>query len=92
MTVGRVVGTIKHVRGRWDGDQVSTAWAITADPDVVIRIKRILPSIRTSRAATLHVSDTDQLCRELEWITARWTFDMSEADRQYLRERAGDDQ
>lgn len=88
---GRVVGTIKHVRGHVDG-QATTAWAITADPDVVIRIKRILPSIRTSRSETLYVSDTDQLCRELEWITSRWNFGMSDEDRQYLHERADDDQ
>ena len=89
---GRTVGTIKHVRGRRDGDQVTTAWAITADPDVVIRIKRILPSIQTSRSETLYVSDTDQLCRELEWITSRWNFGMSDDDRQYLQERADDDE
>lgn len=90
---GRVVGTISHVRGRWDGDQITTAWAFTeTEPDVVIRIKRILPSIRTSRSATLYVSDTDQICRELEWITSRWNFDMSDSDRQYLHERAVDDQ
>ena len=89
---GRTVGTIKHVRGRRDGDQVTTAWAITADPDVVIRIKRILPSIQTTRAETLYVSDTDQLCRELEWITSRWNFGMSDDDRQYLHERADDDE
>lgn len=88
---GRTVGTIKHIRGRRDGDQ-ATAWAITADPDVVIRIKRILPAINTTRSETLYVSDTDQLCRELEWIAGRWNFEMSEADRQYLHERADDDQ
>lgn len=87
---GRTVGTIKHVRGRRDGE-VTTAWAITAEPDVVIRIKRILPAINTTRSEILYVSDTDQLCRELEWITARWNFDMSEDDRQYLHERAEDD-
>ncbi len=86
------MGAIKHVTGRWPGaGHTVGAWAITADPDVVIRIKRILPSVRTERSHTLFVSDTEQIGRELEWITSRWSFEMSEADRRLLARRAGDD-
>lgn len=58
-------GRSKHVRGHWDRE-AATAYAITADPDVGIRIKRNFPSIRTSRSETRYASDTDQHCRELE--------------------------
>lgn len=90
---GRVVGTIKLTPSAWDGDpKHSRTWAITAEPDVVIRLKRILPAIRTGRADTLRVSDTDAMGRELEWITSRWLFDMSDADRAHMQRRAADDQ
>lgn len=72
----RVVGTITRSRcGAW--------WQISADPDIMIRVKRAIPGVKTSRAAVLLVSDTDGNASELEWLLHRWTFDMTsmEADR-----------
>lgn len=85
---GRVVGTLTRVDVRLADEPKAPMWAITADPDVVIRLKRILPSIRTSRAETLYVSDTEQIARELEWVSDRWLFEMTAADRKHLRRRA----
>jgi hypothetical protein len=68
---GRVVDAIALVNGQWGDGAKGSAWAITADPDVVIRLKRILPAIRTTRAQTLIVSDTEQVGRELEWVLSR---------------------
>lgn len=78
----RIVGTIAH-RGRW--------WQITADPDVMIRIKRAIPGVKTSRADALLVSDTEANGRELEWLLQRWTFEMSESDRSHLDGQANAD-
>ena len=90
---GRVVGAIKLVtRDCGDHTAKSPAWEITADPDVVIRLKRILPAIETSRSASLIVSDTETIGRELDWILTRWQFDMTDADRQHLHHRAAEDQ
>lgn len=90
---GRVVGTIELLAA---GNDVcapdARSWKITAEPDIVIRIKRILPAIRAGRAEALYLSDTEPICRELEWITGRWLFDMSTADRAHLAGRAADDQ
>lgn len=80
---GRTVGQIRLIENRW---------AITAQPDIVIRLKRILPSIKTSRADALFISDTESIGRELDWITSRWLFDMTDADRAHLQQRAADDQ
>lgn len=90
---GRVVGSLKLVEGKWGGEStVTRAWQITATPDVVIRIKRILPSIRTaSRGPSMFVSDTETIGRELEWITSRWLFEISDTDRAYLEGRAAAD-
>lgn len=78
----RIVGTIEH-RGRW--------WQIAADPDVMIRIKRAIPGVKTSRADALLVSDTEANGRELEWLLQRWTFEMSESDRTHLDDQANAD-
>ncbi len=71
---------------------MTAEWAIDAEPDVVIRLKRILPSIRPGRAQTLFASDTEQIGRELQWITTRWNFAMSDEDRARLAGRSAEDQ
>lgn len=85
---GRIVGSIKLVT---DPDQ-GRVWQITADPDIVIRLKRILPAMKTSREKFLYLSDTESIGRELEWVASRWHFDMSAADRAHLLHRAAEDQ
>lgn len=78
----RVAGTITR-RGPW--------WQITAEPDVMIRVKRAIPGVKTSRAAALLVADTDANGSELEWLLQRWTFDISDSDLAHLSRRAGAD-
>jgi SNF2 family DNA or RNA helicase len=78
----RVVGTIER-RGSW--------WQITADPDIMIRVKRAIPGVKTSRAAALLVSDTETNGSELEWLLQRWTFEMAPEDRAHLSRRAEHD-
>ena len=79
---GRVVGTLRLCGSRWE---------IIAEPDIMIRLKRLLPGVRMNRAAALYVSDTETMGRELDWITQRWVFDMSEEDREHLSKRAATD-
>lgn len=66
-------------------------WQITAEPDVMIRIKRILPSIKTMRASAVYLADTEPNCRELLWITSRWHFTISDKDRRRLEANADAD-
>lgn len=80
----RPVGTIKLVTQATDSSSASHVWAITAEPDIVIRLKRILPALRSSRAETLYVTDTEQIGRELQWITQRWHFGISAEDQSHL--------
>lgn len=75
----RIAGTIAR-HGQW--------WQITADPDIMIRVKRAIPGVKTSRAAALLVSDTEANGTELEWLLDRWTFDITPSDRAYLGQRA----
>ncbi|NTY62075.1 DEAD/DEAH box helicase [Mycolicibacterium sphagni] len=78
----RIAGTIAR-HGQW--------WQITADPDIMIRVKRAIPGVKTSRAAALLVSDTEANGTELEWLLDRWTFDITPSDRAYLGQRADAD-
>ena len=63
------------------------AWVITAQPDVMMRLKRAIPGVK-HHASTLVVSDTEQMAQELEWVLTRWSFEMSGADREHLAARA----
>lgn len=77
--MNRVVGTISR-HGKW--------WKVTADPDIMIRVKRAIPGVKTSRAAALLIADTDSNGTELEWILQRWTFDITPEDLAHLTRRA----
>lgn len=81
----RVVGTIDYGLS----PQLGKAWRITADPDVMIRLKRLIPGVKRS-AAALVVADTEQMAQELEWVLCRWDFTMSDGDRAHLARRAGE--
>ncbi|WP_301123466.1 SNF2-related protein [Mycolicibacterium fortuitum] len=91
---GRVVGTLRHIPGKPKTDSaaaVMSQWEITAEPDIMIRLKRIMPAIRTTRAAAIYLSDTESTGRELEWILSRWNFEMTPKDRAHLQRRADAD-
>lgn len=66
-------------------------WVIAADPDVMIRLKRLIPGVKTGQAAALLVSDTTANARELEWVLSRWSFYMTDDDRDHLTARADAD-
>ncbi|WP_396908064.1 hypothetical protein [Mycolicibacterium sp.] len=90
----RVVGTLRHIPGKPKTDSapaVMSQWEITADPDIMIRLKRIIPAIRSTRAAAIYLSDTESTGRELEWILSRWNFEMTPQDRAHLQRRADAD-
>lgn len=79
------MGTIKHV------GPPASAWNIQADPDVMIRLKRLIPGVRMHQATSLIISDTEANGRELEWVLSRWDFTMTDADRAHLTHRADAD-
>jgi superfamily II DNA or RNA helicase len=83
--VSRVVGTIKHI------GPPASVWSIEAAPDVMIRLKRLIPGVRIAKAVALTISDTEANGRELEWVLSRWDFAMTDADRALLQKRADAD-
>lgn len=73
------VGTIRR-QSHW--------WIITAEPHVMIRLKRLLPGVRIAKADSLAVTATEEMAQEIRWAMQRWTFEMSDADHAELSAKA----
>lgn len=76
----KTFGTIKHDRGKW---------ALDVEPHVVVRLKRLFPRIAKSNKGTVRLTDTVELCRELEWFMERYPLSfVRDEDRERLCGRA----
>lgn len=47
-------------------------WAFRAEPHVVMRLKRVFPRLAPWQAGWLTVTDTPEVCRDLQWCLERW--------------------
>ncbi|TGB37907.1 DEAD/DEAH box helicase [Mycolicibacterium peregrinum] len=73
------VGTIRR-QSHW--------WIISAEPQIMMRLKRVLPGVKLGKADSLAVTATEEMAQEIEWVLQRWSFDMSTSDRDELAEKA----
>lgn len=73
------VGTIRR-QSHW--------WIISAEPQIMMRLKRVLPGVRIAKADSLAVTATEEMAQEIEWVLQRWSFDMSTSDRDELAAKA----
>lgn len=83
------LGEIKHLQPAF-GNAGGPCWEITARPDVMMRLKRILPKVETKRSGAVLVTDTPSVAHELRWILDMWALEMHDLDRQYLERCAGE--
>lgn len=66
---------------RWTGEN----WSIEAQPDVMMRVKRIFPRIRATKLGHIVTVDhTDEVARDLEWLLARFPMVISPGDEERL--------
>ncbi len=65
------------------------AWEIEAEPDVMIRLKRIFPRVAATTRGTVTLTSTLEVARDLEWLIDRWPMIASAQDRKRLRVMAG---
>lgn len=63
-------------------------WVIAAEPNVMMRLKRIFPRLRTNQTGAQTLSDTPEVARDLEWATTRYPLEISEVDREHLARQA----
>ncbi|UQX13563.1 SNF2-related protein [Candidatus Mycobacterium methanotrophicum] len=60
-------------------------WHIRAEPDVMIRIKRIFPRVQPTNRGGILLSATPEVARDLEWVLDRWPMQVRGCDRDLLR-------
>lgn len=89
------VGTITLVEGvdaavLLERPVTHPVWQVRAAPDVMIRLKRILPKAQTHRTDAITLMHTSEVARDLEWILERWDFTIDAAALERLRGAAGE--
>lgn len=55
-------------------------WRLELEPHVSMRAKQVFQKIRKSAARVLHLTATDENCRELEWFMERFPLEVSHPD------------
>lgn len=63
-------------------------WHIAASPDVMIRVKRIFPRVRSTNTGTVTVMDSPEVARDLEWLLDRHPLTLDAVTRAALTRRA----
>lgn len=59
-------------------------WIVTAQPHVMMRMKRVFGRLVKGRTKQLVMKDTPEVCRELQWFAARYPLEFS--DRAHLEQ------
>jgi hypothetical protein len=86
----RTYGTLTHQDEATAGGKIHGLWQITAEPHVMIRLKRIFPRVQWTRTGEITVDDTPDVARDLEWITQRWPLAADRATAVRLRRRVAE--
>jgi len=67
----RTYGVVGYAAG--DGSRRGRGrWLVRAEPQVMVRLKRVLPRAGQDRAGYLVLADTPELAVDLGWVMARW--------------------
>lgn len=85
----RTYGSLTHLPADGNG-RPRPLWRIEAEPSVMMRLKRIFPKLMTNQQGAQVLSDTPELCRDLEWVMERYPLATSARHRWHLRKRAAD--
>ncbi|HMJ10017.1 MAG TPA: SNF2-related protein, partial [Polyangiaceae bacterium] len=62
---------------------VKDAWHVTAEPHVVIRLKRLFGKLPKG-AKDLSIRHTPDVARDLEWVMERYPLEICDADRAFM--------
>jgi superfamily II DNA or RNA helicase len=75
----RTYGTLARVPG---------TWALTAEPHVIIKIKRLFPRVVQYRTGVLALKDIPEVARDLEWFTTRYPLQVDDLTAAHLAAQA----
>lgn len=62
----KAYGTLRYSEG---------AWLIDAEPHVVLKLKRVFPKVSRKHHGTIRLTDTVEVCRDLEWFLDRYPLE-----------------
>jgi SNF2 family DNA or RNA helicase len=65
-------------------------WRVVGEPHIIMRMKRVFPRVLASAAGGILLSDTPEVCRDLQWVLERWPLHLDQQTR--VRLAAGADQ
>jgi SNF2 family DNA or RNA helicase len=89
----RLFGEIEHIPAGAEGNDTKRAqWAIKAEPNVAVRLKRIFPRVDRDRTGRVFITDTPEVGRDLEMVLGRWPMKATRAALQRIHERAEEHQ
>lgn len=63
-------------------------WKLSAEPHVLMRIKRIFAKVDASSKGAIHLSNSPENAREIEWLLTRYPMEISEKLQARLTEMA----
>lgn len=80
----RTYGKLQH--GTWPGG--APGWLLSAEPHVMMRVRRIFPRSTPNRHGAIGLHDTPEVAVDIEWLTQRWPLQMTDTVRDTLTGRA----
>ena len=66
-------------------------WNIEAKPHVMVRVKRLFGRVQTHRSGVVSVTDAPEVCRDIEWLMQRYTFDIHPSALEHLTAQSDTD-
>lgn len=66
-------------------------WHVKAQPDVAIRVKQVFTRSVFAPRGEIHLNNTTDAARDLEWVLSRWPMEISPQDQAFLSARADED-
>jgi len=85
----RLFGEIEHLPAdHEDNGTKRPQWAIKAEPNVAVRLKRFFPRVDHDRSGRIFITDTPEVGRDLEMILGRWPLQATPAALRRIHERA----
>jgi SNF2 family DNA or RNA helicase len=64
-------------------------WHIEAEPHVALKLKRVFPKVSKRQHGTIKLTDTQEICRDLEWFLERYPLSVDVASRERLAGESG---
>ena len=72
-------------RGKISFNARDEKWEISAEPDIMIRLKRVFPRIYQSTLHTVTLRATEETSYELEWFLERFPMEITPEAQKHLR-------